>query len=315
MIKRILDCTKSDFEQMSAEDLKKSIYLAEGRTVLTQSCNPEGMAFAEGMTNVELEAAFGADLLLLNVFSLDESSPFYGFKQFSLISKETQTLTLRDIKNMVNRPIGVGLECVNPKNISEDDFFLKGREISVDNLNRAIDAKVDFIVMGANPGVNSTHRDIIEATKLAAKTVKGKMLIFAGRWENGVYEKVLGDPVLDNTKDLIKEFIDAGADVINFPAPGSRKGITVDAIRDLITFVHRYSPETLAMSFINSSLEGTDVDTMRILSIKSKETGADIHALGDAGLSGVALPENILQHSLSIKGRRHTYKRMAVNNR
>ena len=65
----------------------------------------------------------------------------------------------------------------------------------------------------------------------------------------------------------------------------------------------------------NRSVEGADVDTIRILALKSRETGADIHALGDAGLSGCSLPENIYQLSLSVKGRRLTWERMAGNNR
>jgi len=39
--------------------------------------------------------------------------------------------------------------------------------------------------------------------------------------------------------------------------------------------------------------------------------GADLFHIGDAGYGGIAVPENILQYSLVIRGRRHTYLRMA----
>jgi hypothetical protein len=47
--------------------------------------------------------------------------------------------------------------------------------------------------------------------------------------------------------------------------------------------------------------------------LMSKMTGADILHIGDAGYSGMANPENILAFSLAIRGRRHTYRRMAVS--
>jgi len=41
--------------------------------------------------------------------------------------------------------------------------------------------------------------------------------------------------------------------------------------------------------------------------------GADIQHIGDAGYGGMALPENILALSKVIRGRRHTYRRMALS--
>jgi hypothetical protein len=40
-------------------------------------------------------------------------------------------------------------------------------------------------------------------------------------------------------------------------------------------------------------------------------TGTDLHHIGDAGYAGVAIPENIMDYSIAIKGKRHTYFRMA----
>ncbi|MEI3292432.1 MAG: hypothetical protein V8R63_02845 [Thomasclavelia ramosa] len=56
----------------------------------------------------------------------------------------------------------------------------------------------------------------------------------------------------------IKELIDAGAHCIDLPAPGSRAGISVTMIRELVEYIHSYKPGTLAMSFLNSSVEGAD---------------------------------------------------------
>ena len=48
--------------------------------------------------------------------------------------------------------------------------------------------------------------------------------------------------------------------------------------------------------------------------LKMKETGADVHAIGDGGFAGCTSPENIHQLSVSIKGRPYTYFRMASTN-
>ncbi len=40
--------------------------------------------------------------------------------------------------------------------------------------------------------------------------------------------------------------------------------------------------------------------------------GADVHHIGDAGYSGVAIPENIMALSMAVRGRRHTWFRIAA---
>jgi len=121
-------------------------------------------------------------------------------------------------------------------------------------------------------------------------------MIWAVKWEDGVNEKVLGDPMRKDSKERIGELIDAGADVICLPMPGSRQGVVVSEIRDLVNFVHSYgNQQALAMTFLDASVEGSDTDTVRECTLMSKHTGADIHAIGDAGLHGVSQPEDIYQ--------------------
>ena len=97
-----------------------------------------------------------------------------------------------------------------------------------------------------------------------------------------VLMKKLGVPLAHYaSKEIIKELIDAGVDCIDLPAPGSRHGISVDMIRELVEYIHSYKPGTLAMTFLNSSVECADPDTIRLIALKMKETGADIHAIGN----------------------------------
>ena len=55
-------------------------------------------------------------------------------------------------------------------------------------------------------------------------------------------------------------------------------------------------------------------NVVRLITLKMKETGADVHAIGDGGFAGCTSPENIHQLSVSIKGRPYTYFRMASTN-
>ena len=86
-------------------------------------------------------------------------------------------------------------------------------------------------------------------------------------------------------------------------------------IRELVEYIHLYNPGTLAMSFLNSSVECADEDTIRQVALLMKQTGCDIHAIGDGGFGGCTWPENIYQLSVSIKGKNYTWFRMASNSR
>jgi len=195
-------------------------------------------------------------------------------------------------------------------------YRMDGMLATDEHIQKALDLGVDFIILGGNPGSHTSIADVIQKTKKVKELYGDKVFLFAGKWEDGIEEKVLGDPLAKyDAKEVIKELIDVGADCIDLPAPGSRHGISVNMIRELIEYIHSYKPGTLAMTFLNSSVEGADLDTVRMVALKMKETGADIHAIGDGGFGGCAQPENIHQLSVSMKGRAYTYFRMASTNR
>ena len=107
----------------------------------------------------------------------------------------------------------------------------------------------------------------------------------------------------------VKEFVEAGADIILLPAPGTVPGITMEYVRGLVSYAH--SLGALTITAIGTSQEGADVATMREIALMCKMTGTDMHHLGDSGYGGMALPENIQAYSIAIRGIRHTYRRMA----
>ena len=320
--RRLISSVKSEIKTMSAQELKESIFASEGRVILAQ--NYVGMeGLCESLTNAELSQAFGADMIFFNGYSMDPSVRMSGLIVEEYIPEKgyiNRDYRLPDMRQLIDLPLGVYLECGTGDDIttSTASFSLvrKDRVASRENLLKLKEEGANFVILGGNPGTRTSFETIINATRLAKEVLGDEVLIFSGKWEDGAYAKVLGDPLADRpANDVIRDLIDAGADVICLPMPGSRTGITVDMIRECVEFTHRYKPGTLAMSFLDGSVEGADTSTIRECALLSKQTGADIHAIGDAGLSGVALPENLFQLSITTKGRRLTYRRVGGSRR
>lgn len=307
-IKRLISASFTDFQTMTGRDLKESIRKSEGRVIMGQHLLFAGQGLVRGITNSELLGAFGADMIMLNTFDLDNLDNNVGLCH----------LTLKELKERVKRPIGIYLGCPTKDfEITKKQIYsLSGMLASDEHISKAKELGADFLVLGGNPGSGTSIHDVLATMKRARQLCGDDMLIFAGKWEDGVDEKVLGDPMADyESREIIKALIDAGADCIDLPAPGSRHGISVHHIQELVQFIHQYKPGTLAMCFLNSSVEGADPDTVRLIALKMKETGADIHAIGDGGFGGCTCPENIMQLSISMKGKSYTYFRMASVNK
>jgi len=307
VVTRIINCSKQEFEQMTPMDLKESIYKAEGRTIMGQHLIFANTGLVRGVTNTELMFAFGADMVMLNTYNLNNVSDNPGMLG----------LSIKELKERCNRPIGIYMGCPG-KNMPEEKklYDLDGMLATSEHVEKAVALGTDFIILGGNPGCGTAIRDVIETTRRVKEKYGDQILLFAGKWEDGINEKVLGDPLAKwDAKEIIKELIDAGADCIDLPAPGSRHGISTQMIQELVQFIHTYKSGTLAMTFLNSSVEAADSDTIRMIALMMKETGADIHAIGDGGFAGCSTPENVHQLSISIKGRHYTYFRMASWNR
>ena len=306
---RLISASKTEIEKMSPMDLKESIFKSEGRVIMGQHLLFAGPGLVRGVTNSELMFAWGADMVMLNTIDLDDMSNNPGLCG----------LTLKELKERCHRPIGVYLGC--PKEEFNDQgkkalYRGEGMLATEEHIRKCMEIGADFIVLGGNPGSGTSIQDVIACTKKARKICGDQMLICAGKWEDGINEKVLGDPLaVYDAKDIIKHLIDAGADCIDLPAPGSRHGITVEMIRELVEYTHRYKPGTLALTFLNSSVECADPDTIRLIALKMKETGADIHAIGDGGFGGCSSPKNVYQLSVSLKGEHYTWFRMASVNK
>ena len=139
------------------------------------------------------------------------------------------------------------------------------------------------------------------------KTLPYRVLLAAGKMHASGVAGEGGEKIM--TPADAEAFMAAGADIILLPAPGTVPGITQEYAHRLIEVVH--SRGKLALTAIGTSQEGADVATIRQIALMCKMAGADIHHIGDTGVPGMALPQNIMAYSIAIRGERHTYHKMA----
>lgn len=310
MAKRLISISGEELESLTPAELKEAIRLSEGRTVCGQHLLFDNAGLVRGITNSEVMFAFGADMVLLNTINLDHPERNLGL----------QGLTVPQLKARCRRPIGIYLGCPGRNAPSDGTLYDAGGMVATpEHVEAAVAMGADFIVLGGNPGSGTSLSDVIATTAWVKERYGEDVFLWAGKWEDGVSEPVLGDPMAKrlgrDDRDVVHQLIDAGADCIDLPAPGCRAGITVEMVRELVEEAHAYKPGTLAMTFLNSSIEGSDPDTVREVALLMKQTGADIHCIGDGGFAGCSSPEDVQQLSFSIKGRPYTYFRMASVNR
>ena len=183
----------------------------------------------------------------------------------------------------------------------------EGRRATVENAKKAADMGVDMIVLTGNPGVGVDNRAITKALADLNEAVGDRVILTAGKMHASGILSEAGEKIL--TKEDAETFIEAGADVLLLPAPGTVPGFAMEHAAELIKSAHEKG--VLAMTTIGTSQEGADEATIRQIALMCKMAGADIHHIGDSGYMGMALPENITAYSVAIRGKRHTYRRNA----
>lgn len=304
MAKRFLDCCASDFAKFTKDDLLESIQKSEGRVL---ACETIGTVqpMLGNVTNAEFVASVGADIILLNMFDVWNST-INGLPE----CKPEETVKL--LKKLTGRPIGINLEPVEEGEEGDTDPMWKmsnGRRATVENALRAKELGVDFILLTGNPGMGVSNPAIVRTLRQFKEAVGDSIVLAAGKMHAAGILSEAAENIM--TEQDVKSFVDAGAEIILLPAPGTVPGITVEYARSLVTCAHKLG--ALTITAIGTSQEGADTDTIKRLALMCKMTGTDIHHLGDAGYAGMSLPENIMAYSVAVRGIRHTYHRMAVS--
>lgn len=305
-MKRFLDCTTSDFDKMNKEELLSAIAASEGRILVCETIGTLQPMLGD-VTNAEFVSAMGADIVLLNMFDVNQPV-------IQGLSKTKDGEVIRKVKELTGRPVGINLEPLEQgkeSTVETSDMWKisDGRVATLENAKKAVEMGVDFIILTGNPGIGVTNAAITDTLKLYKERLGDQVVLVAGKMHASGILSEAGEHIL--TEADVSAFAEAGADIILLPAPGTVPGITMEYVRSLVVCAHRLGKMTLTA--IGTSQEGADTDTIKEIALMCKMTGTDLHHLGDAGYGGMALPENILEYGKVIRGIRHTYHRMAVS--
>lgn len=301
--KDILTVQPENWLPIIKKELLQSIADSEGRVLAAETIGTVTPMLVN-ITNAEFVTSLGADIIMLNIFDVDHPV-INGLPE---VAPED---TIHEVKRLTGRMVAINLEPAAVRNDGEKSVWslTEGRRATVENAKKAADMGVDMIVLTGNPGVGVDNRAITKALADLNEAVGDRVILTAGKMHASGILSEAGEKIL--TKEDAETFIEAGADVLLLPAPGTVPGFTMEHAAELIKTAHEKG--VLAMTTIGTSQEGADEETIRQIALMCKMAGADIHHIGDSGYMGMALPENITAYSVAIRGKRHTYRRMAMS--
>ena len=292
-MKRLISCYPSDYKDMTPEAFKQSILASEGRRIMGEWVVTSA-PLLEGVTNAEMMAAFGADLLVLNEFDVFEKD---------IVGMDKMDNPIQQLKEWAGRPIGINLEPVDVDAQGQEELITlsKGRGVSKESLEAAEKLGIDFIMLTGNPATGVSMASIEQSVELAKAHYSG--LVFAGK----MHGAGLAEDIID--VDQLKVFMEKGADGVLIPASGTAPGVSEERAREATVAVHKLGG--VVISTIGTSQESADPATIREIGLSNKRVGVDVHHIGDGSYGRMPDPENILQLGLTVRGKRHTYFKMA----
>ena len=217
--------------------------------------------------------------------------------------------TVREIEERVGRPISV-LALIADSKAGEErtrkaygnivatrETFLRAREEGV----RCI--QVDTLASGLTDEFPQRIREIREL-------VGPDMILHVARSHGSGILNVENDRGLIDEDEVIS-LIQAGVDIIGFPAPGSYPGWDVATCKHYVDLGHAHG--AVVVLGVHTSQEGSNPETLEQIALMAKMAGADMHDLGDCGFNESMIdPMNILRYGVAIRGKRHHYRRMAM---
>lgn len=279
-MKRILNCCASDFGQEGTPlELKGSIRSAQGRTLLSELDGCFSTLF-DGVTNAEIASAFGADLLMLKRLN-------WKTHEFCGMAYDNPVAELRRLSG-----VGVG---VNMNMSPEYGDFCVCEDAAIDEY---VSMRPDFLSITGYRFPSVTTESVLERIEATRN-----------RWDGFLNVHFVLSEYADLDPDRYLAFVDAGADMITMPVPGTVQGITEERLLPVVDAIRERGALVSLTTF--TSQEGSDTDTVRELALSARRCGSDVFAFGDANICGTPEPEDIMAASLAMRGKRHTYVRMA----
>lgn len=173
MHKRYLDCNASEIADIGKQQLLEALRASEGRILVSETIGVVQPMLLT-ITNAELAASQGADLLLLNLFDVEQP------QINGLPDGVAPTDSIRELKRLTGRAIGVNLEPVDPDFSGAPDELWgmgKGRLATVENALALLDMGAKFIVLTGNPGNGISNRQINHTLREIHAAVGERMVL------------------------------------------------------------------------------------------------------------------------------------------
>ncbi len=297
MVKRLLEMTPREMVVLNGTDLAESIRLSEGRTLAVEvmsSVEPP----IDGVSGGELAAAMGADIIVLDDY--DPLDPRIAGVDSAYLAGDEGQAALACYGHLVGRPVGINLIVADEAHAAA----LGGRLFSLHSLNRS-GASLIFLYVRPRQG-GTPEMQAAAVRQIVRSDSSPPMVVGVPSFSKPPPREASR---AESLRAEVLALLDAGCTGVAFPMPGSKQGWTADATAALIDVVHGCGG--LAWLFITGSVEGAPQPVLQQLAVMGKQLGADAFRLDEAGLSGMPPPENIQAFSLSLRGARHTYRRMA----
>ncbi|MEU5898457.1 DUF7916 family protein [Streptomyces venezuelae] len=292
---RILDLDRERLAALRGHALTASVAAAEGRTMVAEVFADRAalvpMPGMPGVHNAELVAAFGADIVVLNLIERA-----WDGERLTLPGLGTFT-SLTDLAAYIGRPVGINLE---PGDVPEI------RRAKPEYAKRLIDMGAAMLCLTANPGTGGSYAGLARVTEELRAGLGDDVALWSGKMHHaGHPERV--------TVERLTSLVEAGADGVVLPLPGTLPGVTKELAAEAVAAVQ--DAGAVVMGAIGTSQEGSHANVVPQLALTAKEVGIDAHHFGDSFLPGMCDPEVMYDYSVAIRGRRHTWNRMALGGR
>jgi hypothetical protein len=303
--------------QYGPAELLRGIRMSEGRTVVAVS-RVRGPNVCDGVSNIELCAAFGADVIALGLY--DPYDPYFpGLPNLepdpeadALLAKVQMDLgrgwRLAQVRELVGRPLAAAMYGTSASFPPEMEASFAKVPGSVLTARLLADQGADIVQLMDWLAPTETVADLLADIK--REIGSDAILSFARPNGWGLFGHEADREFF--TAAELRTLVAAGADIVEIPAVGTFPGLTIEKVGSWSETIR--SAGGLVNMWIASSQEGADKNTIRTITWDSKKAGADMMTISDVWLGESAPnPDNILTLGVALRGRRHTYRRMAFS--